>query len=626
MNKKRFKAVSVVLLFVLIGVSIPVPTMATNTTEKIGQNAILKEVEVSTNPSSQTILGRKIRFGDINKSHRVNSVNKVFLADITKGKIQAAANVNELLYSMELSELMTVYVVLENANLAETTTISKAASNVTGSNVVKFGFKEGDKIIIKDLLGCYLLTRSDDARVALVEYVSKTEADFVKLMNEATKRLGLMYTNYITSDGTYDENQYTLVHDLYLLMYELLQDNWFIDTMGKDTLNINYTRVNGTIVNKTCENRNFSEFEKVVAPPSYTTIAQFSSRDEKVGENQIVVFKDEKNNFYLSVLSQVKTDKSISKESARLLREFIGEAYKDVIPSATPTPIPSPTSMPMPTPTAIPLGIPTSSNNARYQYIMGTNYKAYTMSNPPKGYTSAKEAASQMKTITVPVWNMTSTGGRKSTTMNLTVHKKLADNVMKIFKEIYALDIKFPIKKLVGYQYRKIGGVGLSNSTLMSIHSFGAAIDINPGDYDNDYFLGKGNDLRDKSNPYCIPDEVIQIFEKNGWFWGGNFSICSDTMHFQYLGLDFLTYQGNSPFRELKLKNNSLMEGKDIKNLQQRLKELGFSVTINGVYDKATESVIKKAQKQYGLKATGVVDYKTWETIINLTHYMSYVF
>lgn len=160
----------------------------------------------------------------------------------------------------------------------------------------------------------------------------------------------------------------------------------------------------------------------------------------------------------------------------------------------------------------------------------------------------------------------------------------------------------------------------------MSIHSFGAAIDINPGDYDNDYFLGKGNDLRDKSNPYCIPDEVIEIFEKNGWFWGGNFSICSDTMHFQYLGLDFLSYQGNSPFRELKLKNNSLMEGKDIKNLQQRLKELGFSVTINGVYDKATESVIKKAQKQYGLKVTGVVDYKTWEAIINLTHYMSYVF
>ena len=221
---------------------------------------------------------------------------------------------------------------------------------------------------------------------------------------------------------------------------------------------------------------------------------------------------------------------------------------------------------------------------------------------------------------------MTSNGGRTASTMKLTVHKKLADSVSKIFKEIYALDIKFPIKKLVGYQYRKVGGVGLSNSTLMSIHTFGAAIDINPGDYDNDYYLGKGNDLRDKSNPYCIPDEVIQIFENNGWFWGGNFSICADTMHFQYLGLDFLTYQGKSPFRELKVKNGSLMEGKDVKNLQQRLKELGFKVTINGVYDKTTESAIKKAQKQYGLGVTGVVDYKTWETIINLTHYMSYVF
>ena len=73
--------------------------------------------------------------------------------------------------------------------------------------------------------------------------------------------------------------------------------------------------------------------------------------------------------------------------------------------------------------------------------------------------------------------------------------------------------------------YRKVGGVALSKSRIMSIHSFGAAIDINPGDYDNDYFLGKGNDLRDKSNPYCIPDEVIAIFEKYGFLPVGWFPL-----------------------------------------------------------------------------------------------------
>lgn len=311
---------------------------------------------------------------------------------------------------------------------------------------------------------------------------------------------------------------------------------------------------------------------------------------------------------------------------------------EDVTPTPKPTKAPEPTEeptkapeateeiTPSPTPTIKPSAqVPTESNDARYQYLFGTDAQVYTIDNPPAGYENAEAAAKHMKTITVPVWKIDSKGNKYSSSFKLTIHEKLAKNVKAIFNEIYALDIKFPIRVLKGYGYRKVGGVGLSNSTLISIHSFGAAIDINPWDEDNDYFLGKGNDLRDKSNPYCIPDEVIEIFEKYGWFWGGNFEICSDTMHFQYLGLEFLTYQDNSPFRTLKVKS-TYMKGTDVRNLQQRLCELGYKVSVDGVYGNKTASAVKKYQKQKGLKATGVVDYETWETIINETHYMPYAF
>ena len=286
----------------------------------------------------------------------------------------------------------------------------------------------------------------------------------------------------------------------------------------------------------------------------------------------------------------------------------------------------SPTPVPTKKPSKDPAwAVPTQSDDARYQYLLGIDSKVITIDNPPAGYRNATEAAKNMKTITIPIWKMSSSGGRYTSSAKLTIHKKLARNVQEIFKEIYALDIKFPIKVVKGFMYRKVGGVALSKSRIMSIHSFGAAIDINPGDYDNDYFLGKGNDLRDKSNPYCIPDEVIAIFEKYGWFWGGNFEICADTMHFQYFELGMLTYQGNSPFRNLKVKS-AYMTGSDVRNLQQRLRELGFYVSVDGVYGNKTADAIKKYQKSRGLEATGEMDYKTRETIINETHYMSYVF
>ena len=162
----------------------------------------------------------------------------------------------------------------------------------------------------------------------------------------------------------------------------------------------------------------------------------------------------------------------------------------------------SPTPVPTKKPSKDPAwAVPTQSDDARYQYLLGIDSKVITIDNPPAGYRNATEAAKNMKTITIPIWKMSSSGGRYTSSAKLTIHKKLARNVQEIFKEIYALDIKFPIKVVKGFMYRKVGGVALSKSRIMSIHSFGAAIDINPGDYDNDYFLGKGNDLRDKSNP-----------------------------------------------------------------------------------------------------------------------------
>ncbi len=291
-------------------------------------------------------------------------------------------------------------------------------------------------------------------------------------------------------------------------------------------------------------------------------------------------------------------------------------------PSQTPTPTPTPTKAPA---KVWPVNVPTESDDARYQYLLGIDSRVITIDNPPVGYRNAAEAAKNMKVITVPVWKMSASGGRYASSMQLTINKKLARNVQEIFKEIYTLEIKFPIKVLNGFMYRKVGGVALSKSRIMSIHSFGAAIDINPGDYDNDYYLGKGNDLRDKSNPYCIPDEVIAIFEKYGWFWGGNFEICADTMHFQYFELGMLTYQDNWPFRHLKVKSG-YMTGADVRNLQQRLRELGFSVSVDGVYGNKTSDAITRYQRSRGLEPTGEMDYKTWETIINETHYMSYAF
>ena len=70
------------------------------------------------------------------------------------------------------------------------------------------------------------------------------------------------------------------------------------------------------------------------------------------------------------------------------------------------------------------------------------------------------------------------------------------------------------------YEFRNIGG-----SHKLSLHSYGAAIDIDPENNPRDKKYQEGVGM--------MPRAVVDIFEAQGWKWGGNFSTRPDCMHFQ---------------------------------------------------------------------------------------------
>ena len=137
----------------------------------------------------------------------------------------------------------------------------------------------------------------------------------------------------------------------------------------------------------------------------------------------------------------------------------------------------------------------------------------------------------------------------------LIMHKKLAEEVLEIFREIY--DERFPIEKMVlvdeydaddtlsmednnssAFNYRVVDG-----STSLSKHAYGFAVDINP--IQNPYIIKKrnyispseGKDYTDRTDmrPGMIVkgDVVHQAFTSRGWTWGGDWVNQIDYQHFQ---------------------------------------------------------------------------------------------
>ncbi len=149
-------------------------------------------------------------------------------------------------------------------------------------------------------------------------------------------------------------------------------------------------------------------------------------------------------------------------------------------------------------------------------------------------YGSEAEAAANMTTITIAVWDFGADGVTKVTKYkSLTVHKNIAPTVAQIFKEIYEGEEKFPIKNVGGYSWR-----GTSSS---SEHCEGLAIDIN---WEENYMIDNGVIQSGKLyqpgvNPYSIPTdgEVAKIMKKYGFSQGiWAFKNRYDYMHFSYFG------------------------------------------------------------------------------------------
>lgn len=143
-------------------------------------------------------------------------------------------------------------------------------------------------------------------------------------------------------------------------------------------------------------------------------------------------------------------------------------------------------------------------------------------------YSSAAEASKHMTSFPVKTWDLK--GGKKVTrTWHLTMNKKIAPSVKKIFKEIYKGKTKFPIHSLGGFSYRP------------GQHGVGLAMDINP---DENYQRknGKitcGRLYKPGKNPYSIPQkgEVAKIMKKYGFYQGNWGKDNVDFMHFSYFGV-----------------------------------------------------------------------------------------
>ncbi len=94
------------------------------------------------------------------------------------------------------------------------TASSKAIRDTRGKHI---SMKNGEIFRLRDLIAAMLHADADDAAHVIAEEIADTYANYIGLMNEKAKDLGMNNTEYFSVTGTEDEESYTTAADQMLL-------------------------------------------------------------------------------------------------------------------------------------------------------------------------------------------------------------------------------------------------------------------------------------------------------------------------------------------------------------------------------------------------------------------------
>ncbi len=238
----------------------------------------------------------------------------VILQDHLSGEILYEKEADQKIYPASMTKIMTTIVVFDllkkgETSLDEEIVISEKAWRLSQSGYSSMFIMLNDRVSVEELLKGIIIVSGNDACVALAEGLSGTEKDFVNLMNEKAREIGLENTNFGNSSGINDVENFSTVRDILKMSRYMIQNYPEYYSYFKET-SFTWDRTGGDPI--TQGNRNPLLYKNIGVDgikTGFLEVEKYSlAASMLVGERRIT-----------SVVSGFKTKNSRSRGSAKLL-------------------------------------------------------------------------------------------------------------------------------------------------------------------------------------------------------------------------------------------------------------------------------------------------------------------
>ena len=146
------------------------------------------------------------------------------LIDLESNTIVAQKNADARIYPASMTKVMTVLVAAEQITDWDATfTMTQSIIDpLFLADASMAGFVHGEEVSMMDLLYGAVLPSGAEATEALAIVCAGSEEAFAELMNEKAQALGLQDTHFVDASGLHDENHYTTLSDMAIIMQAAL--------------------------------------------------------------------------------------------------------------------------------------------------------------------------------------------------------------------------------------------------------------------------------------------------------------------------------------------------------------------------------------------------------------------
>ena len=244
------------------------------------------------------------------------------LMDADTGTILYNKGMDEKRYPASITKIMTALLALENSNLDDQVTFTEECLADQTSDSGNIGMQVGEVLTMRQCLLALMIRSANDVATQIAVQIAGSVAAFADMMNQKAQELGCVNTHFVNASGMPDENHYTTVYDIYLMLKEALNYPEFTDITQMSSYTVTYKHSDGSDASTTLTATDHYLTGEATTPKDVTILGGKTGTTDKAGNCLALLSQNAYGKPFISIVMGASSKDVLYQEMTSLLQNI----------------------------------------------------------------------------------------------------------------------------------------------------------------------------------------------------------------------------------------------------------------------------------------------------------------